>query len=48
MATVRAGTAMIDVPEVDQQDMMTGGRSVSVGGVKDHCSNEGHVDSTHW
>lgn len=45
---MRAGIAVVDGPEVDQQDTMTSGPSVGVGGVKDPCGNRGHVDATHW
>lgn len=43
---MRAGTAVVDVPEVNQQAVMTAGGSV-VGEVKDHCSSQGDLDTTY-
>lgn len=45
---MRARTAVMDVPEVDQQSTVTGGRSVGAGGGEDSWGLWGDVDATDW
>lgn len=45
---MRATTAVMDVPEVGQQSMVTGGRSVGAGGVEDSWGLCRDIDATDW